>query len=77
MKKKKDVFVWVARDKRYTGWNELNMFFDVRPLISDKNEWLAQSFSGRHKIFSDLSFPDIKEGQCKKFKLVEVKEKGK
>ena len=64
---KKDVFVWVARGKT-EGWDSCYLF-ESKPTFL-KYHWLSGSSEG--SFFSDI--PTIKKGQCKKYKLVEVKE---
>lgn len=67
--KKKDVFVWVARDKKAISINTY-CIFEGQPIFN--GDYFSQNLKvNEDKILGELN---LKKGQCKKYKLVEVKE---
>jgi len=68
---KKDVFVWVARDKANEFEDRTFIFFSQKPYMDGEGRWFNRSGNWT-EITSDQI--RLKKGECRKFKLVEVKE---
>ena len=77
MSKKKDVYVWVARDK--IGCMGQGSQVAVYPIKPTRNTGIIDDFfylyspNCSQKIERRLGALRIKKGQCKKYRLVEVK----
>ena len=73
---KKDVFVWVARDNskkgHYNRNNRTSLFYEEPTLDKFYNMYWINGTRDINAV-DNLAFM-VKKGQCKKYKLVEVKE---
>lgn len=76
--RKKDVFVWVARDNTDSKYGDAIFIFNKKPKLSKPGVWMPDDTDSNYhnirNIHTLFGLEGIKKGECKKYKLVEVKE---